>query len=184
MNGLLRTNVSLIRHRFTRSYAVRRLPRPKDPLQTSKNATRYEVSPGVTLIHRPPPTSPTPHSLTTGPASPLLSPSPQSSSSTLPPPLKAELPPKKYHLTNEELEGLRRLRAEDPNTWTAGALAQKFGCSQFFVRCAAPLSREQHKKWEVNTERELSVRKDGWGERKKLSREIRQKRKEFWSTTA
>ncbi|KAF2202385.1 hypothetical protein GQ43DRAFT_312506 [Delitschia confertaspora ATCC 74209] len=45
---------------------------------------------------------------------------------------------KKYNVTPEQIEEIRRLRKEDPEKWTRVRLAEKFGCSQFFVGLVAP----------------------------------------------
>jgi len=52
----------------------------------------------------------------------------------------AELPPpvrtpyeKRYHLTAEDMEEMRRLRREDPIEWSATKLARKFDTSNLFV---------------------------------------------------
>lgn len=67
------------------------------------------------------------------------------------------------------------MRTEDPRTWTRMRLAEKFGCSQFFVSlCAqAPKVAEERK-------RELEEIKKRWGRAKTEAREDRQRRKELW----
>ncbi|KAF8322456.1 hypothetical protein DL93DRAFT_2071215 [Clavulina sp. PMI_390] len=169
-------------------YATRPLPRPKDPLSTSKNALVTELQPGVTFIHRPPPTTPTPHSLTTAPSSPLLSsssspspsslvaPSTPSSSSHLPPVVGSGPPEKRYHLTPQQIGAMRHLRAEDPAHWTVSRLAKKFNCTPAFVQITAPASKAR----KVELEKELQEQKAGWGHRKTLLKAIKQKRREFW----
>lgn len=82
---------------------------------------------------------------------------------------------KKYHLTAEDINEIKRLRTEDPRTWTRVRLAEKFKCSQFFVSlCAtAPeIARER--------ENELEAIKKRWGRKKVEAREDRQRRKEGW----
>ncbi|KAG9255740.1 mitochondrial ribosomal protein subunit L20-domain-containing protein [Emericellopsis atlantica] len=44
----------------------------------------------------------------------------------------------RYHLTPAHMEEMRKLRAEDPLTWTVTALARKFDCSTIIVRTVAP----------------------------------------------
>jgi len=94
--------------------------------------------------------------------------------SRLPPPIR---PPyeKKYHLTQKEIDEIRRLRAEDPHKWTRVRLAEKFDCSQFFVSlCAsAPQVKEAR-------DLELEAVKSKWGRQKQDAREERQRRKEGW----
>lgn len=67
------------------------------------------------------------------------------------------------------------MRAEDPRQWTRVRLAEKFGCSPFFVSlCAsAPQIAEERKK-------ELEAIKKKWGRSKTEAREDRQRRKEMW----
>ena len=115
---------------------------------------------------------------------------PTSSTSTnsppnTPSPSVKRLPPvrppyeKKYHLTPEQVGEIRRLRAEDPRTWTRVRLAEKFECSQFFVSlccCAPEIKAEQ--------DRELSEIKKRWGRRKTEAREDRQTRKALWGKDA
>ena len=176
-----------------RGYATRPLPRPKDPLSTSKAAVINEIAPGITFIHRPPPTAPTPHSLTTAPSSPLLqkpttSPDSESSSSpaspgssrsetaTLPPVLRSGPPEKRYHLTPAQVAEMRSLRASDPETYTVSVLAKQFDCSRAFVQITAPASNTRR----TSLDADLAEQKAGWGHRKRLQREIRQKRHSFW----
>jgi hypothetical protein len=86
---------------------------------------------------------------------------------------------KKYHLTEEQIEEIRRLRKEDPRQWTRVRLAEKFECSQFFVSlcCSAP---------EIKAERDKQIEeiKKKWGRRKMEAREARQERKKGWGMDA
>ena len=86
---------------------------------------------------------------------------------------------KKYHLTQEQIDEIRRLRKEDPREWTRVRLAEKFECSQFFVSlcCSAP---------EIKAERdqELEAIKAKWGKRKREARDARQERKKLWGQDA
>jgi len=86
---------------------------------------------------------------------------------------------KKYHLTEEQVEEIRKLRAEDPRTWTRVRLAEKFECSQFFIGlcCSAP---------EVKAEQDKALEeiKRKWGRRKTEAREARQERKKLWGQDA
>ncbi|KAK9323285.1 hypothetical protein V1517DRAFT_345468 [Lipomyces orientalis] len=94
----------------------------------------------------------------------------------LPPPLR-ETKDKKYHLTPEQLEEMKQLRAAQPYRWTRKALAKKYGCSQFFVGMVAeaPESRK------LDMERRLATIKSRWGLFKRTSRIHRQKRRELWA---
>lgn len=82
---------------------------------------------------------------------------------------------KKYHLSQEDIEEIRRLRKQDPRTWTRVRLAEKFECSQFFVSlcCSAPEIKEER-------EAELERIKSKWGRKKREARDLRQERKKLW----
>ncbi|GAB1737391.1 hypothetical protein NU219Hw_g1536t1 [Hortaea werneckii] len=117
----------------------------------------------------------------TPPTTPSTSNVPSSTSNetrTVPPPVRP-LYEKKYHLTPEQIEEMRKLRAEDPKLWTRVRLAEKFECSQFFVSlcCSAPQIKEER-------ERELEEIKRRWGRRKTEAREARQERKKLWGRDA
>lgn len=93
---------------------------------------------------------------------------------SLPPPLKP-VRQQKYHLTADDIAEIRRLRQEDPRTWTRVKLAEKFNCSQFFVSLCAQAP-------EIKAERdvELEAVKSSWGRQKREAREDRQRRKQLW----
>lgn len=82
---------------------------------------------------------------------------------------------KKYHLAQDQIDEIRKLRAEDPRKWTRVRLAEKFECSQFFVSlcCSAP---EIKKEQDV----ELEQIKSKWGRRKTEARQARKVRKQLW----
>lgn len=95
----------------------------------------------------------------------------------LPPMLQHHKPyEKKYHLREKEIEEIRRLRTEDPFKWTRTRLAEKFGCSQFFVGMVCPASKEKLDKHDEELERI----KAKWGRRKRYAREDRGKRRAVW----
>jgi hypothetical protein len=102
----------------------------------------------------------------------------QQSESTLPPPLSkgAQQQEKKYHLTQDDVEEIRRLRAEDPATWTIGKLAKKFGCGNWFVRICAPEASREH---EATVQAKQERVKARWGPRKTKAREDSYRRKEM-----
>ena len=108
------------------------------------------------------------------PASSLHPTTTSESARSLPPSVRP-IQEKKYHLSAEHVEEIRRLRAEDPRLWTRVRLAEKFGCSTFFVGlCAsAPQIADERKK-------ELEEIKKRWGRAKKEAREDRQTRKQLW----
>lgn len=67
------------------------------------------------------------------------------------------------------------LRASDPDTWTRKRLAEKFGCTQFFIGIVAPASEER-----VQSEQERKDKiKEKWGMRRRTAREERAKRREL-----
>lgn len=86
---------------------------------------------------------------------------------------------KKYHLTEAQIDEIRRLRAEDPRKWTRVRLAEKFECSQFFVSlcCSAPEIKDEQ-------DQELERIKARWGRKKTEAREARQERKKLWGRDA
>jgi hypothetical protein len=161
-----------------RTYAVSRPnPRPRDPVLTSPNAKVQQIAPDVTFIHNPPSAVPTPYSLTTAPASPLLSKrSPETSEPLLPPALRQAKPAQGPKLNQAQIEEIKQLRYKDPKTNSCQVLARQYGCSPIFVSMIAPLGKEQRQ--ELDKERNAS--QESWGERKQLIRAIRRKRREFW----
>lgn len=114
------------------------------------------------------------------PGTPLSSPSylPPSRSAGLPAPIRQPYE-KQYHLTAAEVEEIRRLRSSDPRQWTRVKLAEKFGCSQFFVGMVAPAPARAEA---VSREHEAARRR--WGARRKLAAEDRQRRKVLWGRDA
>lgn len=86
---------------------------------------------------------------------------------------------KKYNLTDVEIKEIQRLRAEDPVRWTRVRLAEKFGCSQFFVGMVA---KNEGKAEKVAREHEKARNK--WGERRREARHERERRKELWGRDA
>ncbi|KAI8936651.1 hypothetical protein NX059_007049 [Plenodomus lindquistii] len=114
------------------------------------------------------------------PGTPLASPSllPPRPTSALPAPLR-EPYEKKYHLTDAEIEEIRSLRKSDPATWTRVKLAQKFGCSQFFVGMIAKAPEKA-----TAVARSHEAARQRWGERRKIAREDRERRKVLWGRDA
>lgn len=94
----------------------------------------------------------------------------------LPPPVH-EPYEKKYHLKQEEIEEIRRLRYEDPFKWTRKVLAEKFGCTEFFVGIIAQASQKR-KEWSTRLSEQT---KEKWGKRRTYAREERTKRREMWA---
>ncbi|EDU39573.1 60s ribosomal protein [Pyrenophora tritici-repentis] len=111
---------------------------------------------------------------------------PLSDSSLLPPRPSAALPQpvrepyeKKYHLSEAQVEEIRTLRRQDPDTWTRVRLAEKFGCSQFFV---GMIAKNPEKAKRVESMHEEARRK--WGARRREAREDRGRRRVLWGRDA
>jgi hypothetical protein len=82
---------------------------------------------------------------------------------------------KKQHLSIEDVAEIRRLRVEDPSTWTVRALAEKFNCSPFFIGICTKAGVE-HK---ASVQAEQNKIRAGWGALRKKAREERVRRKEM-----
>ncbi|KAM5352662.1 hypothetical protein ACJ41O_005384 [Fusarium nematophilum] len=96
------------------------------------------------------------------------------------PPAEGKLPPAmkyarrdpNYNLTAADIQEMKRLRAEDPVTWSVNNLAEKFGCSTVFVKMAAPAPVEHLKNLKAKQER----REARWGTIRANAREDRKRR--------
>ncbi|KAL7926054.1 mitochondrial ribosomal protein subunit L20 domain-containing protein [Trichoderma austrokoningii] len=96
-------------------------------------------------------------------------------SGDLPPEMRYKRREPKYNLSKEHIEEMRRLRAEDPLTWSVQRLARKFECSTVFVQMAAPAAPE-HLKWlKAKMERKM----ERWGPKRTQAREDRKRRAEM-----
>jgi hypothetical protein len=101
---------------------------------------------------------------------------PGSSQQRLPPPVRRPYE-KRYHVTEAQMEEMRRLRKEEPMAWSVTALAKKFDCSRIFVSFVTEgLSEEKQKQQKMVTE----VIKSRWGTKRQVAREDRALRKERW----
>ncbi|KAF8582806.1 hypothetical protein K439DRAFT_1617940 [Ramaria rubella] len=175
-----------------RRYATRRPERPplkiKDPLWSSSNATLHQITPELTFIHRPPPTAPSPFSLTTAPSSPLLLPPKPllsldaSSPNTIgiPPPVWKPREQRETKLTEEQIAEIRRLRESDPLTHTRNKLAKQFGCVPSYIPMIAPLSKTEMHNALARRDQIHEANRSRWGERKAMVVAIRQKRRTLW----
>jgi len=159
----------------------RNIPPPPPPSGTPVFST-----PSMTLYHSPPPSAPSYKT----PAASFLPQTQQSESTRILHPLDKQLPPalttkrergKKYHLTQADLEEIRRLRNHpDPEQRKSrNELAKMFQCSQLFVGMVAPLPKDEVKK--VFEKRE--GQKEDWGPRKRFYRDLRQKRRAEWTSS-
>ncbi|OAA33265.1 hypothetical protein AAL_00730 [Moelleriella libera RCEF 2490] len=97
------------------------------------------------------------------------------SDAALPPQMKYKHRTARYHLKEEDMEEMRRLRAEDPAEWTVNRLARKFECSEVFVKMVAP-APAGHKAWLQET---LDRKKARWGPSKTRARDDRRRRAEM-----
>ncbi|KAK2465211.1 hypothetical protein APHAL10511_002565 [Amanita phalloides] len=156
-----------------------------DPLADNPNATVTHLPhENLTFIHRPPPTAPSPFSLSTAPASPLLHPhtdTTNAASQGLPPisrPSLNKTPPQR--LSDEDLEKIRHLRRSDPETYSRAKLAKMFGCTQTFVGAVAALKKSQRKRLVTKEEDRRERERAAWSEKKTVVRAIRAKRRDLW----
>lgn len=94
----------------------------------------------------------------------------------LPPPV-TKPQPTKYHLTEVDLEEMRRLRAEDPMKWSVGKLATKFDCSPLFVSAATSGLAPEKKELQQQV---TDIVKSRWGPKRRIAREDRALRRERW----
>ncbi|KAL6702312.1 mitochondrial ribosomal protein subunit L20 domain-containing protein [Trichoderma pleuroticola] len=93
----------------------------------------------------------------------------------LPPEMRYKRRQPKYNLTKEHIDEMRRLRNEDPLTWSVQKLARKFECSTVFVQMAAPAPPE-HLQW---LKGKLERKMERWGPKKTQAREDRKRRAEM-----
>ncbi|RFU77212.1 60s ribosomal l20 [Trichoderma arundinaceum] len=93
----------------------------------------------------------------------------------LPPEMRYKRRQPKYNLTKEHIEEMRRLRSEDPLTWSVQKLARKFECSTVFVQMAAPAPAE-HLQW---LKGKLERKMERWGPKRTQAREDRKRRAEM-----
>ena len=93
------------------------------------------------------------------------------------PPVLSRAPEKRYHLGATEIEEIRKLRTSNPWVWTPKRLAEKFDCSEYFVRICAQAISERMDWHKQNLERV----KARWGPKRQMARENRAKRRKLWS---
>ncbi|KAK9895157.1 hypothetical protein P389DRAFT_89255 [Cystobasidium minutum MCA 4210] len=150
----------------------------------SPKARHYDISdnPSIRLTVRPP-SSPAPASLPSMPSTPKSQQLQSLPIEALPPRLHAEAP-QYATLSEEQIAEMQALRLSDPVTWTRSKLAEKYNVSKFFVamksfgdspeaRLLAKKVREEHLEAEKR-------QRDSWGFKKRVDREVRRRRKEFW----
>ena len=174
---------------WTRSYAPKyRRPKPgtaerpayhaPDPLVNNPNAVVTTLQDeNLTFIHRPPPTAPSPFSLTTAPSSPLLQPA-SATPKPLPPLLRTTTPPKR--MTDAAVAKMREFRQTDPSKFTTGKLARMFNCTPNFVSLVAALKKPARKeRLNLRNEEHAKIR-ERWSEKHATVKAVRAKRRELW----
>ncbi|KAJ5377877.1 uncharacterized protein N7496_005286 [Penicillium cataractarum] len=85
-------------------------------------------------------------------------------------------PERKYHLTPEDVEEIRKLRLSDPMTWSRHKLAKRFECSPLFIAMVCEASPEKKQ-----IQRQvLEAVQSQWGPKRRMAREDRKLRREAW----
>ncbi|CAK7200965.1 hypothetical protein SEUCBS139899_003665 [Sporothrix eucalyptigena] len=84
-------------------------------------------------------------------------------------------PTKKYHLSEEDVAEIRRLRAEDPIEWSVLRLAAKYECSPIFVMLVVRSSAEHRQAKQA----EVAAARARWGPIRTKARADRMKRREM-----
>jgi hypothetical protein len=179
---------------FTRNVATARRTskalRPV-PALSAAPASKYSIPGTNQIVFNPPPSAPTPYHTppiflpSQDPRRILLTPSYahanpyRANDKELPPAVK---PPreKTYHLSKEDIEEMRRLRQSDEWTWTRKRLADKFGCTEFFVGMCVQASHTRMEWAKTNLDRV----KQRWGDKRRSARDERTKRRELWGRDA
>jgi hypothetical protein len=95
----------------------------------------------------------------------------------LPPLLQKKVP--NNHLTDKEIEEIQTLRKRQPEVWTNGKLARKFGCSNSFISICLSHSGLDNSEREAEMKAKLEAVKAKWGPRRRKAREEREKRLEL-----
>jgi hypothetical protein len=156
---------------------------PPDPLiNNPKAAVKTFEEDNLTFIHRPPSTAPSPYSLTTAPASPLLRPvtSRVEPIPPLPPVLRQPPSTKPPRMSDEQIEKMRNLRFTNPSVYSRGKLAKMFNCTQAFVAQMAALKKPRRKALIRIRDQKHEKYKAKWSERHALVKAISAKRREMW----
>lgn len=84
---------------------------------------------------------------------------------------------KRYHLTQRDVDEMRKLRIEDPTKWSQTQLAKKFDCSNMFVGFVIKgISKEKAAQQKALSD----VVRSNWGAKRRIAREDRAIRKDRW----
>jgi len=155
---------------------------PPDPLiNNPKAAVKTLEEDNLTFIHRPPPTAPSPYSLTTAPASALLCPATTPHVEPhLPPVLRRPPPTEPLRMSDEQIGKMRNLRLSNPTVYSRGKLAKMFNCTQAFVAQMAALKKPQRKALIRIRDERHERNREKWSEKHGLVKAIRAKRREMW----
>jgi hypothetical protein len=81
----------------------------------------------------------------------------------------------RHHLKDTDIAEIQRLRASDPEKWTALRLSKKFNCTKVFIQMCAQAPAEKVERDKLK----LEVQKSRWGPKKTMAREDRLKRREL-----
>lgn len=83
---------------------------------------------------------------------------------------------KEYHLTEQDVEKIRKLRLSNPVKYSRRVLAQMFNCDNLFVAMICSLPKETQEK----KEKVMEVIRMRWGKLRREAREDRARRREDW----
>jgi len=153
--------------------------RHPDPLSTALKTELADSQ--LTFIHRPPPSAPTPYSLSTAPSSPLLAKVQTPPVSRGLPPLSRPAPEKKHtQVADETVLQMRALRHSDPKKYTRSVVAKMFGVEEAFVAFAAGLSHSAAKRSVAERNAVHALHRERWSERHQIVKAIQRKRRTLW----
>jgi hypothetical protein len=96
----------------------------------------------------------------------------------LPPPIHTKIP--NNHLTEKDLQEILELKRRQPDVWTNGKLARKFGCSNSFISICLSYSEVDVTDRRAEMKAKLEAVKAKWGPRRTKAREDREKRYQLW----
>ena len=108
------------------------------------------------------------------------------STARLPPPVDKKHGLPLTHLSESDMREIQRLRMQDPVKWTTHKLAKKFGCTSLFVtvlsKAIAKEKENNRYMWETEKNRKekvLQAISARWGDRRRIAREDKAKRREL-----
>lgn len=137
------------------------------------NAEKVQLDDGAEFFINPPPSSSEAYPDASSVASGLLDPSAAAVDTQNAPSLHARKHTLNYNLSEAEIEEIKQLRRTGHS---ANALARQFNCSKGLIAVVAPASKENR----LEHTRSQEEQRQNWGFNKQLSRQQRQKRKEYW----